>query len=274
MTLKQCILTANDCYIEDEKIMDGKPVGIVVHSTGAPNTALKRYVQPLKTSADYNDIITDIGLNYYGNHWNQPRIYHYTDGTKTVGVRDYAKTLQWTEYAACVHAFIGTNVKGEIETYQTLPLDICCWGVGPGYKGSYNYNPQAHLQFEICEDDLTNKEYFEAAMKEAQELCASWCKQFNIPVSAICSHKEANMRGYGIAHGDPDHWLAKFGKNMHDFRNGVQAILDEAEVPQTTTMYRVQVGSFRTKEYAYNLLADLQSKGYNGYVTPVELPIK
>ncbi len=48
MVLKQCILTANDCYKKGTKMTGGKPTGIVVHSTGANNKNLKRYVETLK----------------------------------------------------------------------------------------------------------------------------------------------------------------------------------------------------------------------------------
>ena len=39
----QCILYNNDCYEADVRI---KPTRIGVHSTGAPNPYIKRYVQP------------------------------------------------------------------------------------------------------------------------------------------------------------------------------------------------------------------------------------
>lgn len=190
------ILTENDCFKANKKM---KPAGIVVHSTGANNKKLSRYINP-------ND--GRVGTNKYNNHWNRS------------GVKK------------CVHAFIGEDVHGVVCTYQTLPLDICAWGVGNGKNGSYNYNP-AYLQFEICEDDLTDLEYYKKVMREAQELCAKWCNEFNIPIENVISHKEANKRGYGSNHGDIDHWLAKFGHDMDDFRAEVKAIIEGKE----TTVY-------------------------------------
>lgn len=169
-----------------------KPKGIVVHSTGVNNTSLKRYIGP-------ND--GRLGVNLYNNHWNRPDV------------------------SKCVHAFIGKDKKGAVCTYQTLPLDICAWGVGRGSKGSYNYNP-AYLQFEILEDNLKDEKYFNKVMKEAQELCAKWCKEFDIPVNKVISHKEAHSKGYGSNHSDCDHWLAKFGRDMKWFRNEVKKILN------------------------------------------------
>lgn len=213
MTLKKCILTANDCYKKGTKMTGGKPTGIVVHSTGANNKTLKRYVQPLKTDPDYAEIIADIGTNLYNNHWNM--------------------SAAQMGRSVCVHAFIGVNAAGKIETYQTLPFDICCWGVGSGSKGSYNYNPTARVQFEICEDGLNDEAYFTAAMKEAQEFCAYLCKLYGFGVDKISSHHESYLAGYGGNHGDCDHWLKRFGKTMDWFRAEVQKLLDADQKPST-----------------------------------------
>lgn len=218
MTLKQCILTANDCYKKGQKITGGRPSGIVVHSTGANNKMLKRYVQPLKTDKDAAAILADIGTNANGNHWNR-------------GGR-----------SACVHAFIGVNAAGKVETYQTLPFDLCCWGVGSGSKGSYNYNPQARIQFEICEDGLADQAYFDAAFREAAEFCAYLCKEYGFGADKICSHKEAHAQGYGSNHGDCDHWLAKFGQTMDWFREEVGKLLAAPAAPATETVYTVVKG--------------------------------
>lgn len=43
MKLYQCLLEQNDCYKRGVKIT---PTKIVVHSTGANNNTVKRYVQP------------------------------------------------------------------------------------------------------------------------------------------------------------------------------------------------------------------------------------
>ena len=247
MVLKKCIFVNNDCYKTGEEMTDGQPTGIVVHSTGANNKNLCRYVQPVATQVYYNEVINDLGKNIYGNHWNRSAV--------EMGTR------------VCVHGFIGVNAKGEIETYQTLPFDICCWGVGSGKKGSYNYNPTARVQFEICEDSLTDKTYFDKVMKEAQEFCAYLCDQYKLPVSSICSHYECGQAGYGSMHGDIDHWLKKFGKDMKWFRDEVQKILD-ASKPKT--IYRVQVGAFANKKNAINLQNQLKELGFSAFITTVK----
>lgn len=191
MDYNTLLFTKSDCYKKNRKM---RPQGIVVHSTGVNNTSLKRYVGPDDGR---------LGNNKNNNHWNRPGV------------------------STCVHAFIGKDKKGKVCTYQTLPLTICAWGVGSGTKGSYNYNP-AYLQFEILEDNLKSKTYFNKVMKEAQEVCAKWCKYYNFPVSKIVSHKEAHANGYGSNHADCDHWLSKFGKNMDWFRGEVTKILNSS----------------------------------------------
>ena len=165
----------------------------MVHSTGANNAYIKRYVGP-------DDGI--LGANQYGNHWNK------SNATK------------------CVHAFIGKVADGSVKVYQTLPWDHRCWGVGSGNKGSYN---STHIQFEICEDGLTNEEYYNQAFTLAKELCAFLCALYGISTDNIVGHYEAAAAGYGSNHGDPKNWQKKFGGSMAQFRADVKAMLGQVE---------------------------------------------
>ena len=205
----------NLCYIAAQKMT---PKGIVVHSTGANNPNLKRYV-------DFPD---ELGVNKYNNHWN----------TATPAGRK-----------VCVHAFIGYDKNGDLRVAEILPLDICCWGVGSGRNGSYNFSP-AYIQFEICEDNLTDRTYYQKAFTLASQYCAELCKKFNIPINNIVGHCEAYKKGYGSNHSDPEHWMKKHGQTMVDFRNSVAKILNDtketatkkATAVQTTKLpYRVKV---------------------------------
>lgn len=180
------LLKNNDCYKRAQKMT---PKGIIVHSTGANNPNLSRYIGP-------DDGV--IGKNLYNNHWNR-------------GGMD-----------VCVHGFLGKDKNGVVRFYQTLPFNYCCWGCGSGSKGSYNYNP-AYIQFEICEDGLTNRTYFDAVYNKAVEVCAYLCKTYNISPDNVVGHKEAHAKGYASNHADPDHWFTKFGKSMNDFRNSVRS---------------------------------------------------
>ena len=169
----------------------------VVHSTGANNPNLKRYV----------DAPAEVGTNISGNHWNRGNL------------------------QKCVHAFIGYDKNKTVAVANILPYDICCWGCGKGSKGSYNYKP-AYAQFEICEDGLKDSVYFNDAFGVAIEYCAYLCKEYGIPVKNIVSHSEAHGKGYASNHGDCDHWLSKHGKDMAWFRQQVQALLDKPEEPE------------------------------------------
>ena len=197
MEIRQLFLTENDCFRTKRTIV---PKGIVVHSTGANNTALRRYLGP-------DDGI--IGTNLYGNHWNQSGV------------------------EKCVHAFIGKDKNGGLRCYQTLPWEHRPWGCASGRKGSYN---DSHIQFEICEDDLKSRAYFEAAFAMAADLCAHLCRTYRLAVSTIVSHHEAYERGYASNHADCDHWLACYGKTMNDFRAMVQARLKEESPAPTNTI--------------------------------------
>lgn len=192
MEFNKCFLTKNSCYKKATKIV---PKGIVVHSTGANNPNLKRYVQP-------DDGI--LGKNIYNNDWNRSGL------------------------AKCVHAFIGKDKNGIVRCYQTLPFNYAAWGVGKGKKGSYNNNP-GYIQFEICEDNLKNEEYFNQAFTVAIEFCAYLCKEYKIPIENVVSHHESYLKGYGCNHADCDHWLKKFNKDMNWFRNEVNKIINVHE---------------------------------------------
>ena len=186
----------NLCYIAFKKM---NPKGIVVHSTGANNPNLKRYV----------DAPSDVGVNRYSNHWNVAK----PGGSKV-----------------CVHAFIGYDKDKNIKVAEILPLDRCCWGVGKGKNGSDNYDP-ASIQLEICEDSLTDKNYYNQVFNTAAEYCAVLCKEFNIDVEKIVGHCEAYRLGYGSNHCDPEHWMKKFGENMSDFRKRVSELLKADNTP-------------------------------------------
>lgn len=183
----------NLCYIAAQKMI---PKGIVVHSTGANNPYLNRYV----------DAPNEVGVNLYGNHWNVAR----PGGTKV-----------------CVHAFIGYDQHKQIRVAELLPLDICCWGVGKGKNGSYNDDP-AYIQFEICEDNLTDATYYHKVFSVAAEYCAALCKTYGFGPDKIVGHCEAYRLGYGSNHADPEHWMKKFGETMENFRKKVSKILQES----------------------------------------------
>ncbi len=178
MNLNRLYLIKNECYLAGKKMV---PKGIMVHSTGANNPHLKRYVGPDDGK---------LGGNTHGNHWNTAR----PDGRQ-----------------ACVHAFIGKLADGSIATYQTLPWNYVGWHSG----GAAN---NTHISFEICEDGLYDKNYFAAVYEEAVGLCVYLCRKFNLNPEDIIDHSEGYRLGIASNHGDVGHWFKKHGKTMDDFR--------------------------------------------------------
>lgn len=224
MNLRKLILTENDCYKARRTIT---PKGIMVHSTGANNPNLKRYVGP-------DDGL--LGENRNGNHWNRP-------GT-----------------SKCVHAFIGKLADGTIATYQTLPWDHRGWHAGAAANNT-------HIGFEICEDGLTDSVYFGKVYQEAVELCVYLCKKYNLTEKDIICHSEGHAQGIASNHGDVMHWFPKHGKSMDTFRAAVKAQLtgdQPAKEPELVgTIYRVQVGAFSKKAYADRKLQAVKSAGFD-----------
>lgn len=201
--------TKNPCYQQNRK---ANQIGILVHSTGANNKNVKRYVD----APDY------LGKNEYNNHWNK------------------------SSADKMVHAFIGYDKNKDVIVAETLPHDQACWGCGKGNNGSYNRNPVAHIQFEICQGSKTDAEYYKKAIAVAEDYCVHLCKQYGWNANVICSHKEAHKRGYASNHGDPESWMIHFGDHMSNFRSRVQAklggeiVVDKVEAEVKTDYALIQ----------------------------------
>jgi N-acetylmuramoyl-L-alanine amidase CwlA len=225
MNLHKLIFTNNACYKAGKTIT---PKGIMVHSTGANNPWLKRYIGP-------DDGL--LGKNQYNNHWNQDK----------PGDRD-----------VCVHGFIGKLADGTIATYQTLPWNWRGWHAG----GKAN---DTHIGFEICEDGLTDAVYFNKVYTEAAELCAYLCKQYGLTEKNVICHSEGHKLGIASNHADVMHWWPKHGKSMDTFRAEVKKQLEAGVTPkpdEPTKLYRVQVGAHSSKANAEALLARLKAAGF------------
>ena len=183
----------------------------------------------------------------------------------------FVKSWNKADYdRACVHAFIDGNTGG---VYQTLPWDHKARHSG----GSLN---NTHIGVEMCEpsylkytsgskftcsDTAKAKAIVERTYKSAVELFAYLCKEYALNPLAdgvILSHSEGYKRGLASNHGDPEHlWKGlNLPYTMDGFRADVKAAMSE-------TIYRVQVGAFRNKQYANDLLAKLKQAGFDGFIT-------
>jgi len=238
-----CMQTNSTCYKGTNKMT---VKGVLWHSTGANNPTLKRYVQPSDTP-DKRDTVTlaQIGKNAYKNDWNH------------------------IERQAGLNCWIGKLADGTVTTIQTMPWDYRPWGCGSGSKGSCN---SGWIQFEICEDGLTDKTYFNAVYKEACEITAYLCKMFNIDpngtvnvngvkVPTILCHQDSYKLGMGSNHSDVTHWFPKHGKSMATARQDVAALL-AADKPATSTPVSTtgKTYSVVTKINKYATASDAQSK--------------
>lgn len=213
MNLNKLIFTENACYKANKNIT---VKGIMVHSTGANNPWLKRYVGPDDGK---------LGKNQYNNHWNQNK----PDGREV-----------------CVHGFIGKMDDGSVATYQTLPWDMRGWHAG----GNAN---NTHIGFEICEDGLADGNYFAKVYKEAVALCAYLCKQYGLTEEKIICHSEGYKLGIASNHGDVMHWFPKHGKSMDIFRADVKALLSSTVVekpkePSASYPEKLTTGYYRVRK--------------------------
>lgn len=216
MKLYQQFLTRNACYITGKVF---KPIGVMIHSTGAENPNASRYVP--------GDEV--IGLNTKGTHWD---VYH--PGGRDIGRHTYVNRDGDYTCDKCggrqvaVHAFIGKMADGSVAIVQTLPWTMRAWHAGKS-KGNNQY-----IGFEICEDGLDDPEYFAAVYRAAVELTAYLCKLNGwdpLADGTVICHAEGYQRGVASNHVDVLHWFARHGKSMDDFRADVKAEMEE-EVTQ------------------------------------------
>lgn len=229
----QCMMTNSTCY-KGTRTMQVK--GILWHSTGANNPNLKRYVQPSTGDANYNQLMQLLGKNSNGNDWNHVAV------------------------QAGLNCWIGKLADGSVTTVQTMPWNYRPWGCGSGKNGSCNDN---WIQFEICEDALNDRDYFNKVYKEACEITAYLCKMFNIDphgtvkygninVPTILCHQDSYQLGLGSNHGDVLHWFPKFGKTMNDVRNDVATLLNQ----QTNEMEDDDMTDERVKEICKDVITE------------------
>lgn len=241
-----CMQTNSTCY-KQTRLMTIK--GVLWHSTGANNPNLKRYIQPLPGQENYSFLIDYIGKNNSGNDYNH------------------------ASYEAGLNAWIGKNAKGEVISVQSMPWNYRPWGCGGGKKGSCN---TGWIQFEICEDNLTNETYFQAAYKEACELTAYLCKTYNIDpygysylngvkVPNILCHQDSYQLSLGTNHADVYHWFKRYGKNMDTVRNDVANLLKENPKPEIKKEEEDIVTQEQFNIMMNNWIADSASKAANNW---------
>lgn len=180
MRLYTQLLVHNSCYIKGEHI---KPRGVMVHSTGAANPYLRRYLSP------------DDGRlgEPSSRHWNQGGV------------------------GACVHAFIGRLADGSIAAYQTLPWTMRGWHCGG--TGNDTHISFEICEDKLADKGYFRATY-QAAVELTAYLCKRFSLDPLADGVVLC-HSEGYKRGIASNHADVMHWWGRYGVSMDNFRRDV-----------------------------------------------------
>lgn len=190
MRLRRQYLTRNDCYQTGRTI---QVRGIMVHSTGANNPRVSRYVPG-------DD---ELGLNRLDNHWDRSGL------TK------------------CVHAFVGKFAGGEIGTVQTLPWEHRGWHAG---GAANNTHIGFEICEDGLEDPAYFAGVYREAAELTAMLCEQF-RLDPLEDGVIICHQEGYRRKVASNHADVLHWFPKMGKSMDDFRSDVARLLRDGPAP-------------------------------------------
>ena len=248
-----CMQTNSTCY-KNTGTMNVK--GILWHSTGANNPWLKRYVQPLNTDSNYNQMINLLGKNQYNNDWNHISV------------------------QAGLNAWIGKLADGTVSTVQTMHWNYRPWGCGSGSKGSCN---NGFIQFEICEDNLSDKTYFDKVYKEACELTAYLCDMYNldphgvttingVSVPIILCHNDSYKLGLGTGHADVYHWFNKYGKTMDNVRDDVATLMGKSSTTTTKPSTSTSTGTTTTASISFKVGDEVKLVSGAKYTSGTSIP--
>ena len=222
-----CMQTQSTCYKGTSTM---RPLGALWHTTGVNNPNLKRYIQPSdvrpkEDTYSKEEWLKILGKNTNGNDWNH------------------------IKRNAGLNCWIGKLADGTVTTIQTMPWNYKPWGCGEGKKGSCN---QRWMQFEICEDNLKDENYFNAVYKEACEITAYYFQMFGIDpkgtvqyngvtVPTLLCHQDSYKLKLGSNHSDVYHWFKKYGKTMEDARNDVAALMNGNKVVERPVTKAINV---------------------------------
>lgn len=246
-----CLQTTSTCYQRTHKM---EVYGVLWHSTGANNPYISRYVQPSDNAPDRDELLAILGKNRYNNDWNH----------------EYRE--------AGLNAWVGKLTDGSVASVQSMPWDFAPWGCGVSYKGGPSCNSH-WVQFEICEDNLKDEDYFNQVYREACELTAYICKLYNIDpqgavkfqgkiVPTILCHQDSYLYGLGSNHGDIYHWFKVYGKTMQTVRDDVEKLLlasGETYVEEDIVMPEKRYNSvLECPEYTRKTVIKMIDKGYIG----------
>ena len=228
MNLLRQYLTANDCCKAGKTI---RPRGIMVHSTGANNPNLARYVP--------GDGV--IGHNRSGSHWDRSGL------------------------NKCVHAFVGKLADGSVGTVQTLPWTMGGWHAGGSANDSHI---GFEICEDSLEDPDYFDAVYREAVELTAFLCREFALDPLADGVVLC-HAEGHDRGIASNHGDVLHWFPKHGKDMDAFRQDVAREMDYAQFLAHMARYRGELG--KQQPSMAGLVADAVAMGLTDGTRPRDL---
>ena len=230
MRLYRAMLTHNDCYLRGRTI---RPRGVMVHSTGANNPWLRRYVAP-----DDGRLGTPSP-----RHWNQGGV------------------------GACVHAMIGKAADGSVAVYQTLPWTMRGWHCG---RSGNDTHIAFEICEDGLTDRAYFHATYQAAVDLTAYLCRRF-RLDPLADGVVLCHSEGYARGIASNHADVMHWWRKFGATMDDFRADVAAEMrggddmTEAQirkiVREEIAAYQLQLAELPPSDWARDQLAAAVAAG-------------
>lgn len=234
MNLYKQLLTENDCYKAGRTIA---PKGVMVHSTGANNPWVCRYVPG-------NDAL---GYNTGGNHWNRAGL------------------------SKCVHAFVGKLADGTVGTVQTLPWTMRGWHAG---GAANNTHIGFEICEDNLEDSGYFQAVYREAVELTAFLCSEYGLDPKADGVVIC-HSEGYKRGVASNHADVMHWFPIHGKTMDDFRADVARVL-EGEKKVTYEEWKAYMERYRRELAGQEptmpeLVADAAAMGLTDGARPRDL---
>ena len=230
MRLYRALLTHNDCYLRGRTI---RPRGVMVHSTGANNPWLRRYL-----ASDDGRLGTPSP-----RHWNQSGV------------------------GACVHAMIGKTADGSVAVYQTLPWTMRSWHCG---RSGNDTHISFEICEDSLTDEGYFQATYQAAVELTAYLCRRF-RLDPLADGVVLCHSEGYKRGIASNHADVMHWWRKFGVSMDDFRRDVAAEMQggddmtEAQVRQIVreelVSYHIQLAELPPSDWARDQLAAAVAAG-------------
>ncbi|MEG1104025.1 MAG: N-acetylmuramoyl-L-alanine amidase [Oscillospiraceae bacterium] len=160
-------------------------------------------------------------------------------------------------------------VVDELAAWHLVPNTEVAWHAGDGNKGDGNMRT---IAIEICVNFPATSPERKKAVENAAELAAKLLKE----------HGYTSFAGHLFQHHD----FSPFGKNCPmDIRAGypldwddfcrlvdeylapsAQEEITDERAPSADTLYRVQVGAFKSRENAQNYADELRTMGVIGFV--------